>query len=91
MLSLQARTCLSTLVLDLIRLGEGRWLARAVTHFDGEMVVLEEVLESDGLPRVEAVLDLDAEPAMLVIRHRDAPSHVLATRQLEMTDLSAPA
>ena len=71
--------------LDLIRLGEGRWLARAVTRFDGTMIVLEEVLECDGLPHVEAVIDVEVEPARLIIRHRDAPSIVLAERQLEMT------
>ena len=82
-------------MLDLIRLGEGRWLARAATRFDGEAVVLEEILQCDTLPRVEAVIDLDAGPATLVIRHRDEPSIVFASRQLEMTDAagatSAPA
>ena len=64
-------------------------------HFDGETVMLEEILECDHLPRVEAVIDLDAEPARLVLRHRDAPAIVLAACQLEMTEAaggrSAPA
>ena len=73
-------------MLDLIRLGEGRWLARAVTRFDGTTIVLEEILECDGVPHVEAVIDLDAVPAQLVLRHRDAPAIVLAACQLEMTE-----
>jgi hypothetical protein len=81
-------------VLDLMRVGEERWLARAVTQFDGATVVLETFLECEHLPRVEAAIDLTSIPARLVIRHRDEPSIVFASRQLEMTDAgarSAPA
>ena len=82
-------------MLDLIRLGERRWLARAVTRFEGEPVVLEEILECDWVPRVEAVVDVSTVPAQFVIRDRDEPAIVLAVRQLEMTSVasarSAPA
>jgi hypothetical protein len=71
-------------VLDLIRLAEDRWLARAVaTRRDGTTAVLEEVFVCRGVPHVEAVIDLRDDRAYLVLRERHDPDHVLARQSVE--------
>ncbi|HEX7095568.1 MAG TPA: hypothetical protein VF183_06780 [Acidimicrobiales bacterium] len=72
-------------VLDLVRLTEDRWLARAAaTRRDGTTVLLEEVLTSRGLPRIEAVTTVRDDGMWLELRDRDDPSSVLARASLEV-------
>lgn len=72
-------------MLDIVRLAEDRWLARAVTtRRDGVTVVLEEVLVSRDMPKVEAATILRDDRAWLVLRDRDDPDAVIAETSLEV-------
>ena len=72
-------------MLDLIRLAEDRWLARAVaTRRDGVTVLLEEVLTSRDMPKVEAAMVWRDEARWVVLRDRDDPSVVFAETSLEV-------
>jgi hypothetical protein len=71
-------------VLDLIRLAADRWLVRAAAaRRDGTTVALEEILVCDGVPNIEAVIDLRGDQSFLVLRERHDPDHVLAERSIE--------
>jgi hypothetical protein len=71
-------------VLDLIRLAEDRWLVRAAAaRRDGTTVALEEILVCDGMPNVEAVIDLRGDETFLVLRERHDPERVLIERALD--------
>jgi hypothetical protein len=70
-------------VLDLIRLAEDRWLARAATtRPDGTPVSIEEVLVCEGMPNVEVVIDVRGDHTFLVLRERQDPEHVLVERAI---------
>jgi hypothetical protein len=70
-------------VLDLIRLAEDRWLARAATaRPDGTPVSIEEVLVCEGMPNVEVVIDVRGDHSFLVLRERHDPEHVLVERPI---------
>jgi hypothetical protein len=70
--------------LDLIRLAADRWLVRAaVARRDGSTVAIEEVLVCDGVPNIEAVIDLRGDESYLVLRERHDPAHVLVERSIE--------
>lgn len=72
-------------MLDLVRLAEDRWLARAVaTRRDGVAVLLEEVLTSREIPKVEAAVTSHDDAAWLVLRDRDDPATVFAEVSLEV-------
>ena len=71
-------------MLDLIRLPDDRWLARAATaRQDGTPIALEEILVCKGMPNIEAVIDRRDGHAYLVLRERRDPDHVLAERAVE--------
>jgi hypothetical protein len=71
-------------VLDLIRLAADRWLVRAAAaRRDGTTVALEEILVCDGVPNIEAVIDLRDDQSFLVLRERHDPDHVIAQRSIE--------
>jgi hypothetical protein len=70
-------------VLDLIRLADDRWLVRAaVARRDGSTIAIEEILVCKGVPNVEAVIDVRADEAYLVLRERQDHDHVLVERAL---------
>lgn len=73
-------------MLDVVRVGERHWEARAAARVCGTIVTLEVVFECDEMPRIAVDVDTDARPARLVLRHRDDPSIVLASRQLGLTE-----
>jgi hypothetical protein len=71
-------------VLDLIRLADDRWLVRAAAaREDGTPIALEEILVCEGMPNVEAVIDLRGDHRYLVLRERHDHEHVLAERAIE--------
>jgi hypothetical protein len=75
-------------VLDLIRLAEDRWLARAFAVCrDGTTAVLEKVLQCRDVPHVEAVVDARDDHTLLVLRERHDPARVLAARAIERAPL----
>ncbi len=71
-------------MLDLIRLANDRWLVRAAAaRRDGTTIAIEEILVCEGMPNIEAVIDLRGDESFLVLRERHEPSHVLVERSIE--------
>jgi hypothetical protein len=57
-----------------------------VARRDGTTVALEEILVCNGVPNIEAVIDLRGDESYLVLRERHNHENVLMERSIEADD-----